>query len=74
MRFLGFLPGVGDVLVAVVVSVSRPLVLEVLFVVVHAHVLVGRGLGPGVLSREVSQVVVDDMPLLVLVDVHVEDG
>lgn len=60
-----------DVLVAVVVGVPRPLVLEVLLVVVGEHVLVGGRLRLRVGARELPQVLVDQVPLLVLVDVHV---
>lgn len=72
MRFVG-LAGVGHVVVAAVVRVPGPLVLEVLLVVIGQVVLVGRRLRAGIPAGELAQELVDDMSLLVGVDVHVSN-
>ena len=63
-----------NVLVALVVGVSRPLVLEVILVVVGESVLVGCWLRACDLGSIVSQVVVHQVLLLVHVNVHIFHG
>ena len=74
MRFFPMLPWCVDILVAFVMSMPCSFVLEVLFVIVCQHVLVSCRLRSGVLAGEVSQELVDQMALLILVDVHVSYG
>ena len=71
MRLFMFLSWVGDIFVAVMMSMTSSLVFEVFFVVVHQHVLMSGWLSVALLAGVLSQEFVDQVSFLVFIDVHV---
>lgn len=70
MRFF-FLSWVWNILVAFVVGMPCSFVFEVLFMVVCDHILMSCWLRICQLARPIPQVIIDDFPFLIFIDVHV---
>ena len=71
---VALLSWLGDIHMAVVVSVPCPLVLEVLLVVAGAVVLMSRWLRPGHLGGVLPEPLVDHGLLLHGINVHIMNG
>ena len=73
MVVFGLLSGVGNIVVAVVVSVSCSFIFEVLFMIVGYIILVGCWLTLAVFACEISQEIINNNHLVEFVDIHISN-
>ena len=73
MNFFMLFSRVGNVFMAFVVGMTGTFILKVLFVIIYDHVLVGCRFRLTLFASIVSQEFVDQVPFLVLINVHISD-
>lgn len=73
MRFMFLLSWVRNIFVALVMCVSCSFVLEVFFMIVCKHILMGGRFWFCYLTCTISKILIDQMSLLIFIDVHISN-